>query len=114
MAEGNALWLLDTLIGVVLAGMAWWMNTMWGEIKAVQKHIEEREADTRKRLHDQAAEITKLNVLVVGGYVTREELRDNMREMTTAVTGRIDRLDKKMDDHLNSIYEELKHKVDKP
>lgn len=103
MTEGNAIWLLDLLIGVILAGLAWWNTTMWGEIK-----------ELRRRSHDQAGEVNKLQVLMVGSYVTREELRDSMREMTSTVTSRIDRLSDKMDEQLKDIYDELKHKVDKP
>ena len=114
MTSENGLWLLDILIGVVLAGLAWWNTTMWNEMKLLARKLDERDAEMRSRLHAQAGEINKLNVLVVGGYVTREELRDSMREMTATVTGRIDRLSDKMDGQLSDIYDELKHKVDKP
>jgi hypothetical protein len=114
MTSENGLWLLDILIGVLITGLAWWNTTMWNELKALSRKLDERDTEMRNRLHAQAGEINKLNVLVVGGYVTREELRDSMREMTTAVTGRIDRLSDKMDGQLGDIYDELKHKVDKP
>lgn len=102
MAEGNALWLIDLLIGVLFAGFGWWNTNMWNEIK-----------ELRRRAHDQAGEVNKLQVLMVGSYVTREELRESMREMTTAVTNRIDRMSDQMDSQLKELYGELKHKVDK-
>lgn len=114
MTSENGLWLLDLLIGSLIAGLAWWNVNMWNELKLLNRKLDERESELRNRLHAQAGEINKLNVLVVGGYVTREELRDSMKEMTATVTGRIDRLSDKMDSQLSDIYDELKHKVDKP
>jgi undecaprenyl pyrophosphate synthase len=102
MTEGNSLWAMDILIGVVLAGLSWWNTTMWNELK-----------ETRRRVHDQTNEVNKLNVFVVGNFVSREELRDSMREMTAAVTGRIDKMEVSMDRKMADIYTELKHKVDK-
>lgn len=102
MPEGNALWALNILISVVIAGLAWWNTTMWGEIK-----------ESRRRGHDLAGEVAKLQVFVAGSYATREELRDSMREMTAAVTSRLDKLDAKMDSQLGDLYDELKQKADK-
>lgn len=101
--EGNAAWLLDVLLMVVAGGLSWWNKTMWAEIK-----------ELRRNSHAQAGEVNKLQVLMVGSYVTREELRDSMREMTATVTNRIDRMSDKMDSQLAGLYDELKHKVDKP
>lgn len=98
----DAQWVLNVVMGILVSGLAWWNGTMWGEIK-----------DLRRQHADHTGEVNKLQVLVVGNYVTREELRDSMREMTQTVTNRIDRMADKMDSQLGDIYDELKNKVDK-
>lgn len=99
MTQDNAKWLIDVLFVVIFAGISWWNATMWSELK-----------DLRRRQHDQNNEINKLNILVVGNYVTRPELEHQMSKLTET----LNRGFEKMDKHMAELYTELKHKADKP
>lgn len=101
--SGDTQWLINFLLGIVLAGISWWNKTMWSELK-----------ETRRRIHDQAGEVNKLQILVAGTYVTRQEMEKSMHIMTQTVMNRFDRMEDKLDSQLGDIYGELKNKVDKP
>lgn len=90
------------VLSLLAAGLSWWNKTMWQEIK-----------DLRVKNHDQVNEINKLNLLVVGQYMTRTEMQTLVREMTHELGTKIDRMEDKIDSQLADIYDELKHKVDK-
>jgi uncharacterized membrane protein YccF (DUF307 family) len=93
---------VDALLGIVVIGLGWWNTTMWSEIK-----------DLRIRDSESSKEMTRLQVLIAGNYITREELRDSMREMTMAVTNRIDQLGATVNTQLTVLHEDLKDKADK-
>lgn len=99
MTLEQAQWALNAVGGLVIGGMSWWMNTMWAEIK-----------ELRKARHEQQGEIAKLQILVVGDYVRQETFNKSIQAVTDAVNRGFDKIDSKMDD----IYDELKHKMDKP
>ena len=99
MTEQVFLWALNALFGIVVLGLGYWNSTMWSEIK-----------ELRRRAHDQQGEVFKLQTLVIGDYVKQADFRASVQTMTDAMTRGFDKIDAKMDD----IYDELKHKVDKP
>lgn len=100
MTEEKGLWwFINLLTGVVLAGLAWWNNDMRAEHKKL-----------RDRVDAQQGQINALQVLVAGTYITRDEFRQDIKELTQTMTEGFDKMDSKMGD----IYDELKHKVDKP
>lgn len=129
--NGQVQWLLELLVALLFAGFGAWNMLIMRRGDAIQAHADQRvdaatesanrqiEAaqaeikDLRMKVHAQDGEVNKLNVLVAGSYVTREELRDHLREMTTTVTTRIDKLDTTMRDQMSDIYDELKQKADK-
>lgn len=99
MGDTTLLWLLDGLLGLVVLGLGWWVNTMWNETKANHRYLDELQS-----------KIASVELRMVGSYVTREEMRESVREIADTVNRRFDRIDSQLGD----IYEELKHKVDKP
>jgi hypothetical protein len=94
---------VEVLLGIIVIGLGWWNSAMWAEIKDLR--IRDIKADE---------EMTRLQVLIAGNYITREELRDSMREMTMAVTSRIDQLGTTVNTQLTVLHEDLKDKADKP
>ena len=94
---------IEVLLGIIVIGLGWWNSAMWAEIK-----------DLRIRDIKAGEEMTRLQVLIAGNYITREELRDSMREMTMAVTSRIDQLGATVNTQLTVLHEDLKDKADKP
>lgn len=93
---------VEVLLGIIVIGLGWWNTTMWAEIK-----------DLRVQDIKAGAEMTRLQILIAGNYITREELRDSMREMTLAVTNRIDQLGSTVNTQLTILHEDLKDKADK-
>lgn len=100
--SGDQQWLVDTLLGVVIAGLSWWNKTMWAELK-----------EARRRSHEQAVEVNKLQILVAGTYVTRAEMEKSVQGMTQIMMTRFDRMEDKINSTLSDIYSELKQKADK-
>ena len=95
-------WIINALFGVIVLGLTTWANNMWSELKALRHRDEQK-------THD----ISALQILVVGNYVKRDELRDIMKDMTQEIIGRISHMEKKVDSGFSELYDELKHKVDK-
>jgi hypothetical protein len=91
--------IVDFLLGLVVLMMAGILTHMWSEIKSL-----------RDKNHAQQNEVHKLNLLVAGNYVSRPELDNHMTRLQDMVTKGFDKMERQMAD----IYDELKHKVDKP
>ena len=64
--------LIDTLIGLMVAGVAWWANSMSREQKRLEILLNKTRED----------------------YATRNELRDDMRQVMDALHRVEDKLDK--------------------
>ena len=64
--------LIDTLIGLMVAGVAWWANSMSREQKRLEILLNKTRED----------------------YATRNELRDDMRQVMEALHRVEDKLDK--------------------
>jgi hypothetical protein len=62
-------WIINTIMGILLAGGGWFVNTLWGSIRTLQ------------------AQIVDLSVELAKEYVPRAELQRTF-----------DNLDKKLDD----------------
>ena len=67
--------LIDTLIGLIVAGIAWWANTMSKEHKRVEILLNRTRED----------------------YATKMELRDDMNKVMDALHRVEDKLDKALD-----------------
>ena len=93
---------LEVLLSIVVVGLGWWNTVIWAELK-----------DARTRLHDHAGEVSKLQILVAGGYVTRQEMQFALHDMTSSLSLQIEKLAGKVDKQLDGLYAELKHKADK-
>jgi hypothetical protein len=93
---------VEILLGIVVIGLGWWNTVIWAELK-----------DARVRGHTRDGRVSALEVLVAGGYVTRPEMQAAVRDMTTSLSGQLDKLSAKMDSQLAALYAELKHKADK-
>lgn len=99
----DAVWIIDILIGLLLTLVGVLMNNMWKEIQ-----------DLRRAKHAHTSEIAALKILVVGDYVKRDELRDIMKDITTEMKTGFTNLNSRIDSGFSELYDELKHKVDKP
>lgn len=95
----TALRVIDFLIGIVVICLSGAITLVWAELRAV-----------RGKNHDQQGEIHKLNLLVAGNYVSRAELDHHMKRLEDTMARGFDKMERQMAD----IYDELKHKVDKP
>lgn len=67
--------LIDTLLGLIVAGIAWWANTMSKEQKRVEILLNRTRED----------------------YATKMELRDDMNKVMDALHRVEDKLDKALD-----------------
>lgn len=95
----TAMRVIDFLLGIVMICLSGAITLMWAELKTV-----------RAKNHDQQGEIHKLNLLVAGNYVSRTELDHHMKRLEDTMARGFDKMERQMGD----IYDELKHKVDKP
>lgn len=94
------IWLVNGLFAIIGAFALMWI-----------KHQQEEIKDLRAAKHQQASELAALRILVAGDYLTREEFRELMREMTQEVRGGFNDLHKKVDSGLGELYDELRKKV---
>lgn len=85
-----------------MLGLAAWMNGIWNELKML-----------RARNHQMTQEVAALQILIAGNYVKREEMRGDLREITSQIMDRFDRVDRKVDSGFSDLYDELKTKADK-
>lgn len=99
----DAVWVIDILIGLLLTLGGVLMNNLWTEVK-----------ELRKAKHAHTSEIAALKILVVGDYVKRDELRDIMKDITSEMKLGFTSLNTRIDSGFSELYDELKHKVDKP
>lgn len=79
--------IINAAAGLVCTGFGWWMKTLWGALRELQK------ADAQL-----AEKVGAIEVLVVGQYIRRDEFE----KMATALFSKLDK-----------IYDRLETKVDK-
>jgi uncharacterized protein YeeX (DUF496 family) len=72
------------MIASALAG--WWLKNMWDALRDLQ--------DADKDLADK---VSRVEVLVAGNYVTRDELARSMQNVVTHLERIEDKLDRKVD-----------------
>lgn len=73
---------INVLIGIVCAAGGWWMKVMHEALKDLQ--LEDKQL---------AEKVSKIEVLVAGDYVKKEELS----KMTDALFAKLDRIEDKLD-----------------
>ncbi len=72
-------YLINILFGIVLAGGAWWMRTMWDLIK------------------EQQGKIAEIEILVAGNYMPRPEFERSIDALFKKLDKIEDKLDRKAD-----------------
>ncbi len=72
---------INAIIGIVGAGMGWWVKTMWDAMRELQR------ADSQ--LVDK---VSAIEVLVAGQYVRRDEIE----KLFSAVFAKLDRIEDKL------------------
>lgn len=93
--------LISTLLAICIAGLSWFLVTLWNSVKA----LGEADKETTKN-------IQKLEVLMAGKYIPREEFEQKLN----SVFEKLDRTYEKLDgiyEKFEKIYEKLSEKVDK-
>lgn len=91
--------LMNILFGIVIAGGAWWMRTMWDNLKDLQKANESNKTLITTEVANLSGRIAEIEILVAGNYMPRPEFERS-----------IDALFKKLD----KIEDKLDRKADKP
>lgn len=72
---------INAIIGIVGAGMGWWMKTMWEAMRELQR------ADSQL-----VNKVGAIEVLVAGQYVRRDEVE----KLFSAVFVKLDRIEDKL------------------
>lgn len=78
--------LFNVIFGIASALAGWWLKNMWDAMRDLQ------EADK-----DLADKVSRVEVLVAGNYVTRDELARSMQNVVTHLERIEDKLDRKVD-----------------
>lgn len=89
---------LNVLGGVCLAGIGWWVKTIWERVTK----LEASDASMVERVHT-------IELLVIGDYVKKDDLARTVEMFMQ----RVDLSDKKMERRLDSIDSKLDNKQDK-
>ena len=72
---------INAVIGIVGAGLGWWMKTMWESLRELQR------ADAQL-----VEKVSAIEVLVAGQYVRRDEVE----KLFSAVFRKLDRIEDKL------------------
>lgn len=78
--------LFNLVIGLLGVIGGWWLNAMWTSIKELQAMD-----------RDLAEKVASIEVLVAGGYVTREEFNSTLSQVFFKLDKIIDAVNKKAD-----------------
>lgn len=76
----------NVAIAIICGGGGWWLNTLWSSMRELQK------AD-----RELADKVGRIEVLVAGQYVTRDEFQAEMRVLFSKLDKIADAVSKKAD-----------------
>jgi len=98
------------MLAIILAGVTWWVNTVWGqqqrdhnrinslELKLVSEYRTNIESDrTRHEILERLDRIGNLELLLAQQYVTKSELKEALVPLLTKLDSIYAKLDKKQD-----------------
>jgi hypothetical protein len=78
--------LFNVFVGIVGAAGGWWLNTVW---KAV--------SDLQRQDRELAEKLSKVEVLVAGDYVRKDEFHQRVDAMENRLVRKLDMIDSKLD-----------------
>lgn len=78
--------MFNIVIGLLGALGGWWLNAMWTSIKELQSMD-----------RDLAEKLASIEVLVAGGYVTRDEFNNTLSQVFSKLDKIIDAVNRKAD-----------------
>lgn len=73
-------WVVETLLGIVIAGVAWFANVLWGELSK----IKEKHGDLEVRLAQNYVPNNRFDTVL-------KEINDNIRHILEKLDGKAER-----------------------
>ncbi len=78
--------LFNFFVGIVGAAGGWWLNTVWKAVSELQR--QDRAL---------AEKVSKVEVLVAGDYVRKDEFHSRVDAMENRLVRKLDQIDNKLD-----------------